>query len=193
MTPEKRTWRPAQPSTVPIPIDPTTDRIPRRLLARREHASGATIGRHRGSDIFVDDPLVSHVHARLLMTPDGPEIVDNISINGTFVNGRHVARAQLHDGDIVTVGNTDLLASGGTLVPAPEAPSSGGIEVYRLGRTVDGHRLLSDVSFAARPGTVTAVIGPSGAGKSTLITLLGGAAEPDLGRVTFDGRDIHAE
>jgi ABC transport system ATP-binding/permease protein len=53
--------------------------------------------------------------------------------------------------------------------------------------------LLKDVSFSARPGTVTAIIGPSGAGKSTLAKLIGGTAQPTIGAVTLDGRDIHAE
>jgi ABC-type multidrug transport system ATPase subunit len=53
--------------------------------------------------------------------------------------------------------------------------------------------LLKDISFSARPGTVTAIIGPSGAGKSTLAKLIGGTAQPTIGAVTLDGRDIHAE
>ena len=44
-----------------------------------------------------------------------------------------------------------------------------------MGLTVDGRQLLEDVSFTAKPGTLTAVIGPSGAGKSTLVKLIGGA------------------
>jgi ABC-type multidrug transport system ATPase subunit len=51
--------------------------------------------------------------------------------------------------------------------------------------------LLKNVSFSARPGTVTAIIGPSGAGKSTLAKLVAGAAQPTVGAVTLDGHDIH--
>ena len=32
--------------------------------------------------------------------------------------------------------------------------------------------VLTDVSFAARPGTITAIVGPTGSGKSTLMGLL---------------------
>jgi ABC-type multidrug transport system ATPase subunit len=52
---------------------------------------------------------------------------------------------------------------------------------------------LSDVSFSARPGSLTAIIGPSGAGKSTLAKLVGGALTPSAGEVCFDGHDLHAE
>src|SRR6202012_91580 len=57
----------------------------------------------------------------------------------------------------------------------------------------DGRRLLEDVSFTAKPGTLTAVIGPSGAGKSTLVKLIGGAMPPSAGVVTFDGHNVHTE
>ncbi|OHU89886.1 ABC transporter ATP-binding protein [Mycobacterium talmoniae] len=154
---------------------------------------GFKIGRRDDCDIVVRDPLVSRIHATLIPTPAGPEIVDNISINGTFVNGRPVQRAMLRDGDVVTLGNSDFTVAGGTLAPRSVAPGSGGVQAERLRLTIDGHQLLSDVSFTARPGTLTAVIGPSGAGKSTLIKLLGGVERPSMGRVTFDGHDIHAE
>jgi ABC-type lipoprotein export system ATPase subunit len=67
------------------------------------------------------------------------------------------------------------------------------LEAGNLSFTIGDHSLLSDVSFAAQPGTVTAVIGPSGAGKSTLIRILGGLERPSSGTVTFAGRDVHLE
>ncbi|HEU4359878.1 MAG TPA: ATP-binding cassette domain-containing protein [Mycobacterium sp.] len=151
------------------------------------------IGRRADCDIVVHDPLVSRVHANLVKTPAGLEIADNASINGTFVNGRRVTRVLVRDGDIVTVGNTDFAVAGATLVPRPATWGTGGVQAYRLGLRVDGNPLLTGVSFTARPGSLTAVIGPSGAGKSTLIKLLGGAMQPTLGRVIFDGHDVHAE
>nr|WP_284144777.1 ATP-binding cassette domain-containing protein [Mycolicibacter acidiphilus] len=162
-------------------------RLPRR-------SGTQLIGRRADCDIVVDDPLVSRVHATLFS--NGPElaIADNVSINGTFVDGRRItARTPLRDGDVVTVGNSDFVVAGGTLRAGPAATGAGGVEADRLSLVIDGRPLLSDVSFAARPGTLTAVIGPSGAGKSTLIRLLGGATRPTLGRVTFDGHDVHAE
>ena len=46
------------------------------------------------------------------------------------------------------------------------------------------------VSFAAKPGTITAIIGPTGSGKSTLMTLLLRLYDPDAGAITIDGRDL---
>jgi ABC-type multidrug transport system ATPase subunit len=99
----------------------------------------------------------------------------------------------LRDGDVVTIGNTDLLATGNTLVPQPAAARGSGLTAHGLALTVDGRPLLQDVSFTAKPGTLTAVIGPSGAGKSTLVKLIGGAMPRSAGVVAFDGHDVHAE
>ena len=49
---------------------------------------------------------------------------------------------------------------------------------------------LADVSLAAEPGSVVAVVGPSGAGKSTLLALLLRFHDPTAGRVTLDGVDL---
>ncbi|QDT14037.1 Ribose import ATP-binding protein RbsA [Alienimonas californiensis] len=53
----------------------------------------------------------------------------------------------------------------------------------RYGPTV----ALDDVSLAARPGRVLALIGENGAGKSTLMKVLAGAVRPDAGRMTLAG------
>jgi ABC transport system ATP-binding/permease protein len=69
-----------------------------------------------------------------------------------------------------------------------------GLVVSALGLTIgSGRELLRDVSFAAAPGTLTAIIGPSGAGKSMLAGLVGGMIRPSTGAVTFAGHDVHAE
>jgi ABC transport system ATP-binding/permease protein len=68
-----------------------------------------------------------------------------------------------------------------------------GLAAYQLALTVDEHELLTDVSFTARPGTLTAVTGPSAARNSVLLGLLAGTRDLDSGRITVDGHDIHAE
>jgi ATP-binding cassette subfamily B protein len=50
--------------------------------------------------------------------------------------------------------------------------------------------VLSDLSFEAKPGEVTALVGPTGAGKTTIINLLTRFYEIDGGRITIDGRDL---
>ncbi len=50
--------------------------------------------------------------------------------------------------------------------------------------------VLSDISFVARPGEVTAIIGSTGAGKTTLLELIPRLADPTAGTVLVDGVDI---
>ena len=159
-------------------------------------AGAVTIGRASDNDIVIPDVLASRYHATLSLTPLGTEIRDT-SVNGTFVNGTRVGSAILSEGDVVTVGNIDLVVNSGLLVRRSEteaATRTGGLEVRNVGYVVEnGKQLLTDISLIARPGTLTAVIGGSGAGKSTLARLIAGYTTPSSGSVTFEGHDIHAE
>jgi glucan exporter ATP-binding protein len=55
-----------------------------------------------------------------------------------------------------------------------------------------GPAILSDVSFKAMPGTVTALVGQTGAGKSTAMNLLQRMWDPSMGRVSINGHDIRS-
>jgi ABC-type multidrug transport system ATPase subunit/ABC-type multidrug transport system permease subunit len=68
-----------------------------------------------------------------------------------------------------------------------------GVTAHRLELAVDGHEMLTDISFTARPGTLTAVVGPSSARNSALLELLAGTSALTSGRITVDGHDVHAE
>ncbi|WP_159015931.1 lipid A export permease/ATP-binding protein MsbA [Cognatiluteimonas profundi] len=46
---------------------------------------------------------------------------------------------------------------------------------------------LQDISFTARPGTVTAIVGRSGSGKTSLVRLVPRFYEPSSGRILLDG------
>ncbi len=168
--------------------------LPRSGGAERP-AGSVTIGRATDKDIVIPDVLASRHHAFLTLTPLGTEIRDAHSVNGTFVNGVRVGSAVLSDGDVVTIGNVDLVFTGGTLIRRTGAATrSGGLEVKSVCFTVDGGKqLLDHISLTTRPGTLTAIIGGSGAGKTTLSRLIAGYTSPSSGTVTFEGHNIHAE
>jgi ABC-type multidrug transport system ATPase subunit len=166
-----------------------------RTGAHEKPAGSVTIGRSTDNDIVIQDVLASRHHAFLTLTPLGAEIRDAHSVNGTFVNGVRVGSAIVSDGDVVTIGNVDLVFTGGTLVRRTEAATrTGGLEVKSVCFTVEhGKQLLDHISLNARPGTLTAIIGGSGAGKTTLSRLIAGYTSPSAGLVTFEGHNIHTE
>src|ERR1700761_2190618 len=154
----------------------------------------ATIGRANDNDIVIQDVLASRHHAFLVDSPLGTEIRDAHSVNGTFVNGVRVGSAVLNEGDVITIGNIDLVFTDGNLIRRTEAATrTGGLEVNGVHFRIDGKELLDGISLTARPGTLTAIIGGSGAGKTTLSRLIAGYTRPSAGTVTFEGHDIHAE
>ena len=139
------------------------------------------IGRATDNDIVIPDVLASRHHATLVPTASGTEIIDERSINGTFVNGNRVDRASLGEGDVVTIGNVDLVFKGGDLVRRTQTEAdtrTGGLDVRGVSLVIDKKTLLDNISLSARPGTLTAVIGPSGAGKSTLAKVIVGTTTP---------------
>ncbi|GAB3837144.1 ABC transporter ATP-binding protein [Micromonospora andamanensis] len=54
----------------------------------------------------------------------------------------------------------------------------------------DDRQVLRDVSFAARPGTLTAIVGPSGSGKTTVLRLAARFWDVDAGAVRVGGVDV---
>jgi ATP-binding cassette subfamily B protein len=52
-------------------------------------------------------------------------------------------------------------------------------------------QILHHVDFKAPAGEVVALVGPTGAGKTTIASLLMRFYDPDSGRVTLDGEDLH--
>lgn len=105
-------------------VDHVTGSAPRVVLREAgDRGSGAGSGRsiglgdgvHEiGNDprcaVYLDDPLISAVHAKLLVG-SVVEILDAGSPAGVLVQSEFVARAQLCDGDEIRVGNTDLEVS----------------------------------------------------------------------------------
>jgi hypothetical protein len=87
------------------------------LLVRSGPTAGArylldtdvtTVGRHPEADIFFDDVTVSRRHAEITRTGSSFELVDQRSLNGTYVNGERVDRAVLNNGAEVRVGKFRL-------------------------------------------------------------------------------------
>jgi pSer/pThr/pTyr-binding forkhead associated (FHA) protein len=90
---------------------------------------GFRFGRRPECSAVVPDLQVSSFHCQIQLGKSGWTISDLDSSNGTFVNGVRITSAPLGDGDIVRVGDTELLfsaaspAGNGVIKKAP-APES---------------------------------------------------------------------
>lgn len=67
-----------------------------------------TIGRGVSNFVQITDEDVSRVHAQLIPSPNGLQIKDMESNNGTYVNNEPIKVHILKDGDIVRMGKTSF-------------------------------------------------------------------------------------
>lgn len=74
----------------------------------RLHRGTSVIGRDRGCEVTLSDPLVSRQHARINIT-DIAEVVDLGSANGVVLGDAVVSRSVLGPADTIVVGDTELL------------------------------------------------------------------------------------
>ncbi|HUY11211.1 MAG TPA: FHA domain-containing protein, partial [Candidatus Dormibacteraeota bacterium] len=66
------------------------------------------VGRSESADVFLLDPGISRVHARIEIRDGVATISDCGSTNGSFVNGERIERCELRDGDRLSFGDTEL-------------------------------------------------------------------------------------
>jgi lipopolysaccharide export system ATP-binding protein len=64
------------------------------------------------------------------------------------------------------------------------------LSAQQLVKSLDGLRVIEDVTLSLQRGETVGLIGPNGAGKTTTFRMLTGLLVPDLGRITLDGIDI---
>ena len=97
-----------EPAPEPEPEPPqatvTFDRKTRVVTAPR-----AVLGRSRECEVRLPDANSSRRHAEIRYEDEGWWIVDLGSTNGTLVNGKRAKRERLRDGDVVTLGSTDIV------------------------------------------------------------------------------------
>ena len=82
-----------------------------------------TAGRHRDSDIFLDDVTVSRRHAEFYRSGQHFTVRDVGSLNGTYVNRERIEETDLTGGDEVQVGKFRLVF---LLGPRSQAEHGGG-------------------------------------------------------------------
>lgn len=91
-------------------------------------AGANEVGRERGNDVLLTDPLVSKHHARVNVS-DTVEVLDLGSANGVVIGGELVPRATLRPDDTVLLG--DSLIRVQRTAPASASDGLGGVDFNR--------------------------------------------------------------
>jgi type II secretory pathway predicted ATPase ExeA len=81
-----------------------------KTVMERELQSGRlVIGRTPDNDIQIDSKFISRHHCQILTQPDACVIEDLNSTNGIYVKSKRVRRHNLNDGDVVQVGQHEIM------------------------------------------------------------------------------------
>ncbi len=77
------------------------DKVIERVVTEKKRIS---VGRTKDNDIVLENRGVSRKHAQIEFNNDAAVVIDNESLNGTFVNNRRVSEELLRDNDSITIG-----------------------------------------------------------------------------------------
>lgn len=80
-----------------------------RGLRFRLRSGRQTVGRSADNDIVVDDLSVSGQHAWMMNQQGHHSIMNTLSTNGTFVNGKRIHEASLRHGDRIRLGQAEFV------------------------------------------------------------------------------------
>jgi type II secretory pathway predicted ATPase ExeA len=81
-----------------------------KTVVERELTPGRlVIGRTPDNDLQIDSKFISRHHCQIVTQPDACLIEDLNSTNGIYVQSKRVRRHNLNDGDVVTVGQHEIM------------------------------------------------------------------------------------
>lgn len=114
---------------------------------------------------------------------------------GVRFNEPIVGAGDLGGGIAIARTTLDQLDALAALEPLPEPerprePTDWGIAFEGVAFGYGGDPVLRDLSFAAPPGRMTAIVGPSGSGKTTITKLIARFYDPEAGTVAIGGVPI---
>lgn len=82
------------------------DKVIERVVSEKKRIN---IGRTNDNDIVLENRGVSRRHAMIEFNDNAAVIIDNESLNGTFINNRRITEELLRDEDTITIGKYSLI------------------------------------------------------------------------------------
>lgn len=167
------------------------DMQPQEVPVRK---SKIVIGRFNDCDIVLGGLATSRRNTLISKMLNNFYVEDLGSANGTWVNGKKIARKLLRDGDVIAIGPHQIRF----MVESHQTSNSNAVSqsVVRIVNVAKSYALgkqeivaLKNVSLTIRAGEFLAIAGPSGSGKSTLLNLIGCIDTPTSGSVII-GDDV---
>ena len=84
-------------------------RAGKTVAERRLHVGRLIIGRTAANDLQVDSRFISRHHCQIMSNADFSVLEDLNSTNGVFVKSKRVRHHNLNDGDVISLGDHDLI------------------------------------------------------------------------------------
>ncbi len=119
------------------------NKVIERIVTEKRRLS---IGRTNDNDIVLENRGVSRKHAMIEFNDKAVVLIDNESLNGTFVNSRKVSEEVLRDEDIITIGKYQLVFHAENTTPADDAAGFDGTMVLNT----KAHKQLLDTDRKER-------------------------------------------
>lgn len=94
------------------------NKVIERIVTEKKRLS---IGRTNDNDIVLENRGVSRKHAMIEFNDNTALIIDNESLNGTFLNNRKISEEVLRDDDVITVGKYHLVFHNQSSSPVEDA------------------------------------------------------------------------
>ena len=93
---------------MPALIGVSNDVIGQQFILRK---SKTEIGRRPSSDIVLTESSVSSMHAQIVADGDGWKVLNLLSSNGTFVNGKKIVQQPIVEGDMIGFAGSEFVFS----------------------------------------------------------------------------------